>query len=212
MPNKIIPPAGVSAKDHYFNGVQGVSNSRLGEVDRWLQGNLDFVFPEKAAWLGNAVDGLLTQPESIDFTGNMELALKMAERAKKHPLVAMALRIGESQVIFTNWITIELGGICKNLMGKCMVDMSLLKHGVILDLKTTSAISQQAFRLSIDKFNYKRQSFWYMEITGADKMILVGIPKNRNEIYVEVIERGDERWEEGREQAHTLAYYHDIAA
>jgi len=214
MPTKIQVPTGITIKDHYFNHVPGVSNSDLAEVMRQMNGDLDFVFPQNAARIGNQVDALLTNMEEADFDmdhAEMLHCMKMAKNAASQPLVKKIIELGESQVIYTNHVTITLNEIEKTILMRAMYDALLLRFKVGADFKTTAETSQQGFERAIVRYDYLRQAWVYMEICGLNTFIFIGIPKKRlNEVYFKVIRRGDDNWLLGKELAETPIYYSDL--
>jgi len=215
MLTKIQVPQGSTIKNHYFNHVEGISNSDLGKIQREMEGNLDFVFPEGAAKIGNQVDAILTNPEEIDFDAmshdEMMHCIKMAKNAQSHPLVKKLIDLGEAQVIYTNLVTISLNEIEKTVLMRAMYDNLLLPFRIGADFKTTADTSQAGFEKSITRYDYLRQAWVYMEICGLNTFIFIGIPKKRlNEIYFKIIRRGDENWLIGKELAAAPIYYSDL--
>ena len=92
------------------------------------------------------------------------------------------------------------------------LDGYLPKFGIGKDDKTTAARSQAQFESSIDRFNYDRQAYWYMEIAELDRFVFIGASKTRiGEVFIKIIKRGDPLWLSGKEKASALAYYSDVA-
>lgn len=209
------PPLGISSKDYYFNHVKGLSNSGLTRVEDWLKGQMDKPIPEKAFRFGSLVDAMLTQPEELDEDAtDMELlsAIKVKNAILAHPLGRTLLTYAEPQAIVTNEILVDFEGIEKRVLAKCMLDGYLPKFGIGKDDKTTAARSQAQFESSIDRFNYDRQAYWYMEIAELDRFVFIGASKTRiGEVFIKIIKRGDPLWLSGKEKASALAYYSDVA-
>jgi hypothetical protein len=202
---RIYVPSGYTTKDFYFNHVTGVSNSRLNEVERWMNGELDFQFPKGAARIGNMVDAILTQPEELEADISDEErrnAMKIAAQASKDPLVRMILDKGEPQAIYTN----EIEGI----KTKSMLDVGLPKFRTGADFKTTAATSREGFLKAIQRFRHDRQGVFYMENADLDRFIIIGLPKQRREVWTWTLERKSEQFKEARSEISTLLYYHSL--
>lgn len=74
------------------------------------------------------------------------------------------------------------------------------------DIKSTSATTQAQFESAVRQFDYDRQRFFYMNIAGSDKDVLIGISKENFRVFKVFIKRGDELWESGRQKCMELAF------
>lgn len=87
-----------------------------------------------------------------------EQIIKMREKVLSHPVIANALRMGEKEV--TYFCQHEETG----LLRKCRTDLVLEEQGIILDLKTTTDCSKNAFSKEIAKYGYDRTAAYYCDI------------------------------------------------
>lgn len=208
------PPEGMSSKEYYFNHVNGLSNSGLTRVEDWLKGKMDKPIPEKAFRFGSLVDALISQPEELEEdASDLELlsAIKVKEAIMAHPLGRTLIQYSEPQAIVTKEILVEFEGIEKRILAKCMFDGYLPKFGIGKDDKTTAARTQAQFESSIDRFNYDRQAYWYMEVGELDRFVFIGASKSKvGDVFIKIIKRGDPLWLSGKEKASALAYYSDV--
>ena len=207
-------PPGLTTKEFYFNHVKGLSNSGLSRVADRLEGAMDKPMPINAFRFGSMVDAILTQPDELadDLTdAELKAGLRLSEAVKAHPLARTLLAHAEPQVIISRTLTIDLEGIEKEVLAKCMLDGAILKMKIGKDDKTTSERTYAGFLKAIERFNYDRQAYWYMEVAELDRFVLIGISKTKpGEVFIHIIKRGDEMWTKGKEKASVLAYYHDL--
>ena len=207
-------PAGMTTKEFYFNHVVGLSNSGLGKVQDKMEGNFDKPVPYGAFRFGSMVDAILTQPDELvtDLTDDeLRQGLRLSEAVKTNPLAKVLLDHAEPQVIVSRTLTINLEGIEKEVLAKCMLDLALLKMGIGADIKTTAARTHAQFLASVERFNYDRQAYWYMETPELNKFVFIGISKTKvGEVFIHIVKRDDPMFLSGKEKAHALAYYHDL--
>ena len=89
---------------------------------------------------------------------------------------------------------------------RCKWDLWMPSMGWGGDIKSTSATTQEQFESAVRQFDYDRQRFFYMNIAGSDKDVLIGISKENFRIFKVFIKRGDELWESGRHKCMELAF------
>ncbi len=100
----------------------------------------------------------------------------------------------------------QMNGLwCKARVDKMVVSdrvFGMRKEGkVLLELKSTSATTQNAFKTASNAFGYNRASSYYMDVTGSDLHITVGISKKRSKdghrIFTKIVERGSDLYYKG---------------
>jgi hypothetical protein len=207
-------PEGMTTKEFYFNHIKGLSNSGMGKVQDWLDGKEDKAMPEAAFRFGSMVDAMLTQPDELEANATDEELLKamqVRDAIRSHPLGGMLLDKAEPQVIITNTLKLDYEGIEFEIEGKCMLDGLIQKMKIGKDDKTTAARTHAQFMASVERFNYDRQAFWYMELAELDRFVFIGASKIKvGEVFIHIIKRGDPMWLSGKEKATSLAYYSKI--
>jgi len=209
----LTPPPGRTVKDWYFTEVSGLSNSGMTTTKHKMEGTEPPHWDSSFFRLGNMVDAYLLQKSEWDMDATPEEklhAIALANKLSTHPLCAAVLKGGLSQVVFQREIVIDLEGIEKVVLARGMVDKAVPRLRTIMDIKTGAFTSQAGFLASIDRFDYDRAGYWYMEAGDADTFILAGIGKKGHGPFIHIIKRGDEMWTKGKEKASVLAYYHDL--
>jgi len=211
---RIHPPFGTAVKDWYFANIQGVSNSGLTKTKNWLAGKDAPVASSDFFRLGNMVDAHLLQKSEWDTSATHEEkihAIRLSGLLTTNPLCASILAAGEYQAVFVNQIQIELEGIEKVVDSRCMVDVAVSRMRLGCDIKTGSFSSLSGFLGSIERFDYDRAAYWYMETGEFDTFVIIGIGKKGHGPFVHIVRRGDSMFLSGKEKAHPLAYYYELA-
>jgi hypothetical protein len=187
-------------QENYFNRPE-ISASDLLALDRGYE------LPEMEALTeGTLFDNLVLTPDQIDFF-SMEVEgreftdrqLRMCERMKrslfadKKARFETAFDTAEKQVVMT--------GVIEGYAARCKYDLFWRPLGYGGDLKSTACTTQTAFEASISYFGYDLQRAWYMDISGADKDLVIAVSKKRSHpVFVVPIERGDAIYTAGREK------------
>jgi hypothetical protein len=79
---------------------------------------------------------------------------------------------------------------------KCKVDLQI--GGVVNDIKTTSATSQEEFERAALKFNYDQQCFIYMNGAKVKQMNLIGVSKAApHDLFYLECSKGDHFYQSG---------------
>jgi len=209
----LTPPPNRTVKDWYFSEVPGVSNSGLTTTKHKMEGTEPPAANSAFFRLGNLVDAHLLQKAEWDMEATQEEkrhAMALASNLMAHPLCAAIVRGGISQAVFQNEVLVDLEGIEKVVVGRCMVDKAVTKLRTALDIKTGAFSSLSGFLASIERFDYDRAAYWYSEVGEFDTFILAGIGRKGHGPFIHIIKRGDPMWLSGKEKANLLAYYHDL--
>ena len=152
-----------------------ISNSMLSNYEKQLfnlpsWGNRNF-----ANAFGQLVHCLILEKDcdcvdvSMLSINELETAKFVAINAITHPFIKW-LRQWTSKEKEIYWSEQNTGLPCKSKID------SLFKKTVI-DLKTTTAKTEKAFRKSIIDFNYHRQGAFYVDSVKAHRFIIVGLQK-----------------------------------
>lgn len=91
---------------------------------------------------------------------------------------------------------------------KCLYDLWNPITGWGVDIKTTTAKTLTGFYEQIDYLHYDRARYWYMDVSGARRDMIIGISKINFKVFKIFIEHGDPMWQRGRDKAEELAFKH----
>lgn len=132
----------------------------------------------------NARRTLLTATDDATIRG-------MAKAVREHPLASRMVVGGESEVT-VRWTDAETGISCK-----CRADYYVRKHGMVIDLKSTTDASEKAFRRDVAKYGYDVQNVLYRAgfaaaAAPATHFVFVAIEKEPP--YAIGVYTLDERW------------------
>jgi hypothetical protein len=203
--------------DPYY-GRQEISNSDLSELRKYFLPSSVVYDLQQAYRFGNLVDALITEPWRCDhlrmrvddeqFTSEeWNKATKMLSVFRKHPLCAQMLKMASGQAVKSHpEFAINYEGIDFTLPVRAKYDlwMEKLKYGG--DIKSTVCTSQNQFIDSLSYFDYDRQRAWYMDISGAEKDVLIGISKVNFQVFVVTIDRNHWIYKQGKEKYQELAF------
>lgn len=199
-----------------------VSNSDLGELEKYFLPREQRGEIEAAYRFGNLIDAMITEPERCDhysrtvdgvpFTKEeWELAYKMLKSFRADETCAAFLKLSEGQAVKSVTMDFNHNGVEFQLLVRCKFDlwMERMQHGA--DIKSTTATTQKQFEASIAYFNYDRQRAFYMDIAQAlgyrcDRDMLIGISKVNQKIFKLPIKRGDEIYRRGRQKVDEVAF------
>jgi len=197
--------------EEYFKRSE-VSNSTL----TWLKDKLNdkpFVDPTDAFFFGSLLDAMVTEPHRIDFKnqtydGNYveqhfwNDAINCLNSLKNDPSIS-AIKDAEFQKVFIREMEFDYRGIKFTLGVRCKWDFFGTISG---DLKSTAATSQKSFEAACEFFSYWRSRAWYMDISGTDLDLLVGVSKKNYKVFKKVIRRGDDLYKKGKKEYTELAF------
>lgn len=200
-------------RDPYYDRPE-VSNSDLSQLKRELYGGEE----NPAAFrFGNLLDHMITEPLKVNYftltcDGEKmpEDDFRRAEEMKKaffrDPAAKRMHLLSEFQKVMVNPSQLFDHEIPFRLPVRCKWDlwMPSLKWGG--DIKSTSATTQRQFEEAADFFDYDRQRFFYMNIAGSSRDILIGVSKANFKVFKIPIKRGGPFWKRGREKCLDLAF------
>ena len=201
---------------NYYNH-ESVSNSDLG----WLDGLLNpkpTYDATNAYRFGNLLDARITEPSKLDFFARTcegevigqdewDLSLKMKKSFMADSTCVSIHKLSEFQKIFVTPVKFDYCGYSFNLTMRCKFDLWMQRLGHGGDIKSTAATSQKSFVEACDYFDYFRQRYLYMTMSGAKKDILIGISKSApHKVFKLPIVEGDQYWAIGKERAEKLAF------
>jgi hypothetical protein len=151
-------------------------------------------------------DAIVTEREKVDFLNlkiateqytdyEFELAERMRVSLLKDIRIAGLIEISTFQKVMTSRLDIGNG---LTLSCRCKYDGWIKPAMFGWDLKSTSATSEKEFKQHIDTFSYYRQRAFYMDISGAEKDMLIAVSKKNMKVFVVPITRESEIYQKGK--------------
>lgn len=201
-----------------------VSNSDLSRLKDLLYPRPDFGNKEKAYAFGTLLDFMITEPHKVDFYNlsvegqysnypftqeDFDLAKEMKRSFFKDEFCKIlaenadfqSVSISHDFPIIHDEFEFQLSpGV------RCKWDLLVKSWKLGGDIKSTTAKSQKEFEEACDYFDYFRSRAWYMDITGTDKDMLIGISKVNQNVFKIPINRGDKLYNYGKAQYQELAF------
>lgn len=201
-------------KDPYYDRSE-ISNSDLSELKRQLYGGMG-IDPVHAKF-GNLIDHMITEPKKVDYfkltcageqmtEGDFKKAEEMKKAFMRDEFASRILPLSDTQKVMINPCQKFDYDIPFTLPVRCKWDLWMPSMGWGGDIKSTSATTQEQFESAVRQFDYDRQRFFYMNIAGSEKDVLIGISKENFRVFKVFIKRGDELWESGRHKCMELAF------
>lgn len=202
--------------DPYFD-MSEVSNSDLSWLKEYYQPERIHVDKEKAFKFGTLIDAIITEPHKVDYfrftvdgvqydSENFEIAIEMKRQFLKDDLAASILMVSDCQTVMRKKRNFHFEGVDFELDTRCKWDLWSSRLGYGGDIKSTTATTQKQFEEAVRFFDYDRQRAWYMDISGSDKDVLIGISKKNFKVFKVPIRRGDELFEQGVQKYSELAF------
>lgn len=208
----------MSASNYYSHPF--VSNSTLSQLEQELS-TRDAFDSKNAFRLGTLQDNFITERANIDFLNKRigeysytpeewQWARKCKKLWDENP-VTQALTKGATfqKEYYVEKVQFEHNGMRFPLDCRCKFDGFLDFAGWGWDLKSTKPGASRADCLkSIETFNYDRAAYFYMKLSGSNRMPYIFITKDyRNpQMHVFFINRDDAIWNRGREKCNELAF------
>ena len=156
----------------HYRSYPACSNSDLTEFERFITAQPNKI-PITAFAEGSAFHQLVLEPHCgrpIDTTIDQERLQKMAMAVKNTRFGRWALQWGQKEKahLFCDPLT--------GLLCKCQTDLTL-RHGLIIDIKTTRARTHKQFLHCCGQFQYDRQAAFYLDGLGAKRFVFLGVQK-----------------------------------
>lgn len=181
---------------------------------------------------GNLFDALTTEPELVDHenmtvwlsdgtqasftTEQFNRAKKMRESALSNPMVQSLVANMQFQVIVREPEFHIITDYAEVIMPvKIKADMMNRHMRMGADLKSCACTTLTAFIAMIDHFDYDRQAAWYMDVSGCDQFVFIGVSKvadkrGKHGVFIHCIQRGDVMYLAGKEKYSRLAVQYKV--
>jgi hypothetical protein len=158
--------------------VKRISNSNLSLAKHLLMG-IPCPRPGAALRFGQALHEFVLEPHQWNPDTYPGIDLGLLNRCIRTPgqyPYCMALLEGkrEQEVYWTEFHT----------QVECKSKLDVLSTDTVVDLKTTSARSQGEFEQNVLRFEYDRQMAFYADSVCARRIVLIGISKRVNKIFL----------------------------
>lgn len=203
-------------QDPYYNRPE-VSNSDLSALKNYFMPK-DYVMDVTAAYrFGNLIDSLITEPNRCDhynlrvdgeqFSRNeWDHASLMRKEFLRDPMAAQMLNLAKGQCVKSGIVKLDYEGIDFELLMRCKYDLwsDQLRYGG--DIKSTTATTQKQFEDACYHFDYDRQRAVYMNLSGAQKDVIIGISKVNLKVFKLFINRESEFYKSGMEKFREIAF------
>jgi hypothetical protein len=155
-----------------YRAYPAYSNSDLTEFERFLTAEPNKI-PVKAFAEGSAFHQLLLEPHCgrpIDEGIELDRLRRMVGAVRATRFGRWALQWGrkEQPHLFRD---AQTGLLCK-----CQTDITL-RHGLIVDVKTTRARTYRQFLECCGQYQYDRQAAFYLDGLNAKRFVLLGVQK-----------------------------------
>lgn len=198
--NILIPPVNTE-QEAYFLQTDYLSNSTLKAAVDEYEGrskpdNLDEIFE-----FGRLVHHIALEPEKADrFHDNWDQAFGMANALLENRLTKMFLEMGGNKYEHEFYRTIN------GVKRRCKCDFFNEPTNTIIDFKGLASTSKNSFLNAIQFFDIDQQAAWYIDTTGAEKFIVIGVSKKQKKVagksfyptWEHVIRIGSEDYIKGR--------------
>jgi len=88
----------------------------------------------------------------------------------------------------------------RGIKAKCKFDGLVKELSFGFELKGLSVRTHNTFLSSIDRFDYDLSSAWYMDLSGIDNHLIVGVSKVNFKLFKFIVKRGDHIYNRGKEK------------
>lgn len=183
-----------------------VSNSDLGALRNSIHENEEIANLDYHYAFGSLVDAMLTEPQHVIDAARLDYAFtpehfamadKMVEYCLKDPLIPLMLKQSIGQYVFIRTMEFDDNGFLFKMKCRCKLDLLAKQYKMGLDFKTLSVETYNAFKTSINYFDYDRQAVFYMNLCRLDRFWIIGISKKNAAIFKLAITRGDDIYKSG---------------
>ncbi len=170
-----------------YRSIPAYSNSRLGSIRNQLLNRTEL--PSRSVFVfGTAFHEIVLQPQVVadarDYflsVSKLETLYAMRKAVTGIDRAIEEMRNGQIETVF-QWTDASTGLPCKAKVDSVNTDL-VYGDRVVYDLKTTSATDESAFAASITDYDYLRQAAFYLDATGADRFLFVGVSKRKPHAY-----------------------------
>lgn len=189
--NKGYHAAIIGTPDWHYRQIPAYSNSRLTEIRNQLMGRKE-IKPARAFVFGTAFHEHVLEPQQAPaleaymlYPSEIKILSQMLEAAHQHPLIKFAAQCPFKEKV-CRWTDPTTRLRCK-----AKID-AMVEKSCLLELKTTAAISQEAFEETVRKYEYDRQVTFYMDGAKIPEGIIIGVQKQAPfQIFEVIITRKD---------------------
>jgi hypothetical protein len=180
-----------------------VANSDLKRLDaemigKEMPGNIKEIFS-----FGTLCHHLILEPSLADWTHkDILLALEMKETFMKDEFCRAFIEHPDFEAEKEFYCDDILG-----ISGKCKMDGAIPRRLDILEFKSLSVSTQKAFEESITHFDYDHGAAYYLDVSGYNRLLIVGVSKqNTKMLFKKIIKRDSDLYISGR-----MKYANNIA-
>lgn len=200
--------------DPYYSRHE-VSNSDLTSLLKYFSG-ID-TEPIEAYRFGRLIDCMITEPEKVNtfkltcdgeqYTRDeFNRAMAMRSSFYRDAFCREFIKKASFQKVMSRTIQVDYCGFKFSLAARCKWDIWVDMMGSGGDIKSTTATTQQQFEQACLYFDYDRQRAWYMDISGANQDVLIGISKVNFKVFKLFIRRDDDFYNSGKQKYEYLAF------
>lgn len=177
---------------NYFSYKSWVSNSFLKTIaGAEYPANIDRIFEFGSLAHACIFEPHLANKNDVDY----ELALKMRDTFHKDWLCSSIMKYPDIKCEHEFYRRVD------GLQRRCKADATIKSMGLIVEFKGLSVTSEKQFQESIGHFDYDMGAAWYIDTTGMNRELIVGVSKKKPEkIFRFMVEKGDEVYTRGREK------------
>jgi hypothetical protein len=170
--------ANITPGESSYYSVKRISNSDLDLARHLVMGTPHYK-PRAALRFGQALHEAVLEAHKFDLTHypDVDAALlqKCIHSLHQYPCCARLLEgKREHEVYWTEYYT----------KIACKSKLDVLGTDTVIDLKTTNARTQAEFEQNALRFEYDRQLAFYADSVCARKMVLIGISKKVQKVFV----------------------------
>lgn len=204
-------------QDPYYSRSE-VSNSTLGEVEKYWMPQQYIIDLEAAYRFGSLLDAMITEPDKVDYykrtVDGQEFTREEFDKANEMRKVffsdifckMLAKQCEMQKVSIKPNFKINYNGIDFILPMRAKWDFFAPLIDLSGDLKTTASTTQKQFEQSIFHYNYDRQAALYMDLEGKSNFMFIGISKANFKIFKVPVKRGDAIFKSGKEKYEEAAF------
>jgi hypothetical protein len=131
---------------------------------------------------------------------------EMRKAFLKDPFAQQIMKVCSGQAVKHGIVKLDYEGIFFELFMRCKYDLwaDVLRYGG--DIKSTTATTQKQFEDACYHFDYDRQRAVYMNLSGAEKDVLIGISKVNLKVFKLFIDRKSEFYLSGMQKFRELGF------